>query len=376
MTAPNLINDRTSDKMNIQELADKDETLSFKISNTHQLGGIETSVLDNGTAKGARIAWINTGSGLRYKLLLDSAMDIADAAYNQYNLSWISHCGAVPGNSRRLPGDEWLTAFGGGLLTTCGLSHIGAAEKDGHEYHDMNGMIGHQPAEIIEVRQPDILRGNLNMSITGLIKETTSFGKHMELKRTISATLGDPQIHIFDEVTNVGHESIPHMLLYHCNFGWPLVDEGTYINWQGPWTSRGKPGDDQIFAEGSDYKNCKAPGAHGDACAFIDIEPDENGICNSALINRKLELAVVLTFKKKELPWLTNWQHYKKGEYVVGLEPGTNALTGRTAARSEGNLIFLQPKECRHYNLSMKILYGKQQIDSYLLHSKSVLETI
>jgi hypothetical protein len=40
-----------------------------KISNPAQLGGIETSVLDNGTARGTRIAWINTGSGLRYKVI-------------------------------------------------------------------------------------------------------------------------------------------------------------------------------------------------------------------------------------------------------------------------------------------------------------------
>ena len=50
-----------------------------KISNTAQLGGIETSVLDNGRGRGTRIAWINTGAGLRFKIVLDRAMDIADA---------------------------------------------------------------------------------------------------------------------------------------------------------------------------------------------------------------------------------------------------------------------------------------------------------
>ena len=53
-----------------------------RISNTAQLGGIETSVLDNGAGKGTRIAWINTGTGLRYKVVTDRAMDIADAFYN------------------------------------------------------------------------------------------------------------------------------------------------------------------------------------------------------------------------------------------------------------------------------------------------------
>ena len=58
-----------------------------KIINPAQIGGIETSVLDNGPAAGTRIAWINTGSGLRYKVVIDRGMDIADVFFNQYSLA-------------------------------------------------------------------------------------------------------------------------------------------------------------------------------------------------------------------------------------------------------------------------------------------------
>ena len=64
-----------------------------KISNPAQLGGIEISVLDNGAGRGTRIAWINTGTGFRYKVVIDRAMDIADAFYNQHSLTWLSHVG-------------------------------------------------------------------------------------------------------------------------------------------------------------------------------------------------------------------------------------------------------------------------------------------
>jgi hypothetical protein len=47
-----------------------------KISNSAQLGGIESSVLDNGAGRGTRIAWFNTGSGLRFKIVIDRAMDL------------------------------------------------------------------------------------------------------------------------------------------------------------------------------------------------------------------------------------------------------------------------------------------------------------
>ncbi|HEX8675977.1 MAG TPA: DUF4432 family protein, partial [Segetibacter sp.] len=64
-----------------------------KISNPLQLGGIETAVIDNGAGRGTRIAWINTGSGLRFKVVIDRAMDIADSFYNQHSLAWLSHTG-------------------------------------------------------------------------------------------------------------------------------------------------------------------------------------------------------------------------------------------------------------------------------------------
>ena len=50
-----------------------------KVGNYTQIGGIETSVLDNGPGRGTRIAWVNTGSGLRYRVIIDRGLDIADA---------------------------------------------------------------------------------------------------------------------------------------------------------------------------------------------------------------------------------------------------------------------------------------------------------
>ena len=70
-------------------MAKKDHGLNWhnKVNNVAQVGGIETSVLDNGPDKGTRIAWINTGAGLRYKVVIDRGLDIVDAFYNEYSLA-------------------------------------------------------------------------------------------------------------------------------------------------------------------------------------------------------------------------------------------------------------------------------------------------
>ena len=188
-----------------------------KISNAAQVGGIETSVLDNGLGRGTRIAWINTGTGLRYKVVIDRAMDIAETFYNQHSLAWLSHCGTLPPDRFSDSGMGWLRNFGGGLLTTCGLSHVGGPEEDEYGTRGLHGRISNTPAEIVSIIQPDPVAGKMEMSITGIVREAQVFGPVLELKRTISGKLGEAKISIHDEVINRGNQKVPHMLLYHMN---------------------------------------------------------------------------------------------------------------------------------------------------------------
>lgn len=336
-----------------------DQKWKDKISNTSQLAGIETAISDNGPARGTRIAWINTGTGLRYKVVIDRAMDIANAFYNQYSLTWLSRLGTIPPERFSNKGTDWLHTFGGGLIVTCGLSHVGGPETEENEIRGVHGNISNIPAEIESIIQPDPIAGEMTMSITGRIRETKIFGPDLELKRTISSELGKAVIRIHDEVTNRGNTKAPHMLLYHCNFGWPLADEGTEILWEGNWQAR----DEQsklIFTEGNNFRQCgkvmEEHDAGGEAAAFIDIKSDDNGKCTCGLNNKQLGLKLFLKFKKDQLPWLINWQHWGKGEYVTGLEPATHPPIGQKKAKESGTIIYLQPGEKRSYDLEFEVI--------------------
>jgi hypothetical protein len=340
-----------------------------EVNNHHQIGGIETSLLDNGPGRNVRIAWINTGSGLRYKVVIDRALDIADAFYNQYSLAWLSHTGITfprPDSDHDL---EWLSTFGGGLVATCGLSHVGGSEKDENGSRGIHGRISNTPAILESVIQPDITSGNLDMSITAVMKESRVFSPNLELRRTIASSLGSSHIKIRDSVTNCGNTSVPHMLLYHCNFGWPFVEEGTQIVWKGKCASRGSKNDDEIFNDKINYKICQKPlDQHrrtGEACGFIDVEADGSGICKAGLYNKKLNLAVGIEYNKKQLPCLTNWQHWGPGEYVTGIEPGTNYPVGQCKAKEQNKLIYLEPGERRSYELNISVLTDKEQIRAF-----------
>ncbi len=331
-----------------------------KISNPLQFGGIETSVLDNGAGRGVRIAWINTGSGLRYKVVIDRAMDIAEAFYNQHGLAWISKAGIRPPESAAFVGLEWLRNWGGGLVTTCGLGFMGSPETDEYGERGLHGRISNIPAEIVSIIQPDPQNGQMDFSITGIIRESRVFGPHLELERTISGTLGVAEIRIADRVINRGNAPAPHMLLYHINMGWPLIDKGTQLNWKGKWQSRGSELDNEIFYEDGNFRECPDPlDSHqngGEACAFIDAEADASGNCTCNAFNPQLGIGLEISFIKEQLPWLINWQHWGKGEYVTALEPATNLTLGQSHARKAGSLIILSPGENREYDLKLRII--------------------
>lgn len=344
-----------------------------KISNPAQLGGIETSVLDNGAGKGVRIAWVNTGTGLRFKVVLDRAMDIADAFYNQHSLTWLSHTGITAPQPFSNQGPDWLKTFNGGLLTTCGLTHIGGPESDEHGQRGLHDEISNLPATIESVIQPDPNRGKLEMSITGTIKQTQALGPNLEMRRTISATLGEPVIRLHDEVYNSGNTVAPHMVLYHFNFGWPLVDEGTELIWNGPWQPRETGDNNKIFKEGNNFKTCRGAlddhSGRGEEAAFIDIKSGEDGQCTCGLYNKQLNLALALRFQKDQLPWLTNWQHFGKREYVTGIEPGTHRVIGQAKARANNELLFLAPGETKHYDLEIELMEDAENIRRFLQHN-------
>jgi len=331
-----------------------------KLSNHQQMGGIETSILDNGAGKGVRIAWINTGTGLRYKVVLDRGMDIVDTFFGEKSLAYISHLGIISPEPFSNQGVDWLRTFGGGLLTTCGLSSMGVPNESDGVNHGLHGRYSNIPAELLSIRQPDIHSGDLSFEMVGLVKETSIFGPNLELTRKISGVLGSPEIRISDSVRNCGNTSSPLMLLYHINCGWPLIDEGTRVIWNGERIPRDS--DDKLsdFNKKNNFKLISSPlekhSGFGEDVAFIIPEGESQVIAGFA--NDQEKLALKIEFSKEQLPWLIHWQHLGKNDFVTALEPATNPPIGQKQAREDGTMIKLKPGEVRHFDLKLSVLSG------------------
>src|SRR6185503_15348631 len=104
-----------------------------------QVGGIDRYTIDEGPARGVRALCVNTGGGLRYRVLADRGLDIDQAFFNQNSLTFLAHKGVTPPTRGLDRGLDWLKSFPGGLLTSCGPFNIGPPSQDAGEDLGLHG---------------------------------------------------------------------------------------------------------------------------------------------------------------------------------------------------------------------------------------------
>ncbi len=194
----------------------------------------------------------------------------------------------------------------------------------------------------------------------GEVLQASVFGERLLLRRRIEARVGESRLRVHDEVENVGFDRTPHMLLYHVNAGFPVVDEGAEV--LVPALAAEPRGEHPL--EG--YRQLEAPGP-----GFVEQVVEHGNVAEPggtvpvAVVNRRLGLGVYEVYRRDQLPFHFMWRMLGEGTYVVGIEPCTNRTAGRLDARERGELIQLDPGESRHYRLELGALVGPAEIDSF-----------
>jgi hypothetical protein len=194
----------------------------------------------------------------------------------------------------------------------------------------------------------------------GIVLQAAVFGEQLALRRRIEATVGESSLRIHDEVENVGFSPTSHMLLYHCNAGFPVVDEGSELL----VPSRRVTGDPWV--EVADHTTLPGPSPDvQEACFYYDPAPAADGTVPVAVVNHRLGLGVFQVFRAAQLPHFMVWRMPGEGTYAVGLEPGTNPAIPRAEARRTGKLIELVPGETRAYDLEIGALVGSSELGAF-----------
>ena len=330
-----------------------------------QLGGLKRYELTEGRAKGVDAVDVVTGAGLEFTVLPGRCMDISWLRYKGVPISYQSKAELTDGSYLEQGGMEWLRSFYAGMLTTCGFSNVGnPCQKErrifGMQNYGLHGRLSHIPATQI-CSKGYWEEEQYIMSVEGQMRQSAVHGENIVLRRTVTARLGEKKFQIHDEMENEGQTKEAFMLLYHMNFGYPLLDAGSrlIIN---PENTIGA--DDTAQKEIDRYTYFHEPVLLQDErCYFHDMRTEEDGSVKIALLNEGLELGAMLKFNKNQLPCLTEWKMLAEGEYVLGLEPGTVNPVGREQAEKSGCLPYLQPGEIRYADIELEILDGMAELE-------------
>ena len=286
-----------------------------RVGSVEQIGGVRDFIYNDGRAKGVRAIEISTGT-LRLTILPDRCMDIAQAEFCGKYIAWLSKTGVTAPQFYEKDGTSWLRGFFGGLVTTCGLKNIGRPTAE----QGLHGRMANLPAEKVSV-SAQWEGEEYVMRVSGEMRECAVFGENLLLRRTITAKLFSDEFTLEDTVINQGFRTEPIALCYHCNFGYPLVDEGA-----------------KILNVPDDIAPITAP-IPGKEEECIEVDLPEN--CATVGIENG-EMAAYLTFSMDTLPMFLVWKMLGESEYTVGLEPRTTNLGGDNIA-ANGEFVELAP---------------------------------
>lgn len=345
----------------------KREELLSRIGDPLQIAGARGSILTDGKSDGVRAVEVATGGGIAFTVLPGRGMDIPFASYKGKSISFFSPTGITSPGYYSEPGLEWRRGFYAGLLTTCGIASSGAPSVDQGKAFGLHGRVANAAAENLSIEQ-DWEGDEFVIRLKGTMREAESLVENLTLTRRIETRLGARGFQLHDVISNRGFEPQPLLMLYHVNFGFPLLGPTSRV--VGPIRSTA-PRDEEARKDRG-VEECLAFPApiqgYEEKVFFHTMGTDPQGMTFVALVNPDVgdgsPLAVVMRWSLKELPALTEWKMPRKGFYVMGLEPGSAPPLGRGVLREKGQLPFLEGQATHNVTIDFEVLDDMAEIET------------
>lgn len=311
----------------------------------------------DGSANQMETIDIRTGSGLSFQILNDRGMGLGRADYKGIPLAWISPILEVAPWFYQPTGNGWLGTFGGGLMTSCGLTNVGSPSiVDGSEI-GLHGRISHIPASDVCIDKRWEKDGSYRIKVSGIILDHRVLGHSFELKRSYEIRMGESTIKIHDEICNLGSKPEPLMILYHYNFGYPLISETSQITMTPQ--SEIKMRDKEFNNEINEWNVFHGPQkGYSERVYHHLFKPEgQEDLATVKIQNQigNMQLSVSLDFSLKSLHRLVQWKMLGEKEYVLGIEPANCFSSGRDSASAQDELEFLQAGETKSIDITVRI---------------------
>lgn len=152
------------------------------------LCGLRPFIYQEGKPRGMRGVDGWTGSGLRFTLWPDRALDVGPVWFQETPIAWSFP--AVGGPAQYEPqGAGWLRIFSDELLTTCGLTHYGTPDELNGQHFGLHGRIAHIPAENLRLWQ-EWRDDDYYLIVEGEMRHAVLFGENLHMHRSVETHLG------------------------------------------------------------------------------------------------------------------------------------------------------------------------------------------
>jgi len=351
------------------------QELLDRVGDISQIGGVRQVRMAGGRQEGVEAVEFRTGSGLMFTVVPGRGMDITLAEHNGRPLAWRSAAGETDAAYYDDAGLGWLRSFPGGLVTTCGLTYLGAPCEDEGEKLGLHGRISNTPAYAVWA-DGEWEGDEYRMWVMGKAREYFMWAANLVLQRKVSAVLGQSKLWIDDTVTNESPRTIPHMILYHINAGFPVLDAGVAL--VSPTKSAQPVNADAEAGAEQYYLNDPPTTGYVERCYYHEMAADKDGHVWAGLVNKGLPGGAPFGFYVKyalaELPKFTQWKMNATQEYVFGLEPANCWVGGRDKERERGTLQVLEPGETREYHLEIGVLASANEVAEFEAHVNAAKE--
>lgn len=345
------------------QLITSHRTASFSVADRVDVAAgplaVRTRRLSGGRRDGVLVVELRAGSTSVF-VLPDRGLGIWKMIAGDVELGWQSPVQG-PVHPRFVPlaepsGIGWLDGFDE-LVARCGLVSNGAPDFDasGRLRHGLHGRVANLPAHHLDVTL-DESRGTITLS--GAVDETRFLVHALRMTTSLSLHADRARVTWTDTVRNLSDRPATMQMLYHVNFGPPLLGPGAEV--VAP-VEELAPRDAAAVADVPTWNRFDPPRAgRGEDVHFARLRPDAEGMAAALLVAPEGRHGAVLSWRADTLPCFTLWKNQGglADGYVTGFEPGTNYPNPRSVEEGHGRMVQLAANQTVRFDLSIEHLAG------------------
>lgn len=331
---------------------------------TSQSLGIKTSkpfsvtarTLRGGLQEGVVLIEIDNGK-MKIRVSPTRGMGVIDAVAGNVRLGWQSPVKEIVNpafiNLEARGGAGWLEGFNE-LVVRCGYEWTGHPGLDNGEMLTLHGRAQNIPAS--DVRLTIDEKAPYAIRLSGTIREQVFKKVNFLTRAEIITQPNSPTFRLHDVLTNAGDYEREYQVIYHSNYGQPLLQKGS--KFAAP-VRRVEPFNTYAQKDLATWKTYRGPTRGFDEMVY-NVYPyaDAAGNTLAVLYTPSGDKGISMGYNVKQLPVFSLWKNTDTlGQgYVTGLEPGTSLAYNRNRQRKLGLVPKIGPKGVRHFDLSYTLL--------------------